>query len=55
LKFFLIKKIFFKYFPKETPIFSTSGCKQIERRADFMYAEVIREQHFLASQYNDEI
>uniref|UniRef100_A0A914L921 Torsin n=2 Tax=Meloidogyne TaxID=189290 RepID=A0A914L921_MELIC len=43
------------YFPKDTPIFSTSGCKQIERRADFMYAEVIREQHFLASQYNDEI
>ncbi|KAL7079747.1 hypothetical protein ACQ4LE_001157 [Meloidogyne hapla] len=43
-----------QYFPKGTPIFSTSGCKQVERKADFMYAEVIREAH-LASQYKDEI
>jgi len=34
-----------QYFPKADPIFSVSGCKQVEQKADYHFANYVREKH----------
>jgi len=33
------------YFPKGSPIYSVSGCKQVEQRADFFLSDFMRDLH----------
>lgn len=42
------------YFPKGTPVFSTSGCKQVEQKADFMLADTYRSHQQLAQLHDDD-
>lgn len=44
----------FQFFPKDTPIYSLSGCKQVVQRADFILVDLIRELQ-LSHHHSDEV
>uniref|UniRef100_A0A183CH84 Torsin-1B n=1 Tax=Globodera pallida TaxID=36090 RepID=A0A183CH84_GLOPA len=43
------------YFPRETPIYASAGCKQVVQRTDFMLDDLIRESRLAINNYSDEL